>query len=146
MHVEHFYPGWQGLAAGARWLVDEVLVPWRRGEAVRLREWDWHADRFREGTLLRPGGRLVVEGCGAISRASHPLADAAVWLEGEEPLRRERASARDGDDAWWDGWRAQEDSFYALEGSPGLADLVLGPETGVDELLARLGVLGADPR
>lgn len=138
MHVEHFYPGWRGLAAGARWLVDEVLVPWRRGKTVRLREWDWHRDRFEPGGLLPPGDDLVVEGCGAISRDSAPLADLAVWLDGDEPLRRRRAAARDGGDEWWDGWRAQEDAFYAAEGSRRLADLVLGPDAGVDELLALL--------
>ena len=147
VHVEHFYPGWRGLRAGAEWLVDEVLVPWRRREAVRLREWDWHRDRFVDGGVLAPGGDLVVEGCGAISRASRPLADAAVWLEGEEALRRDRARARDGDDDWWAGWRAQEDEFYAVEGSAALADHVLGSDAGADEVLALLrGALGGDQR
>lgn len=142
VHVEDYYPGWNGLAAGAEAIVSEVLEPWLRGESVALRRWNWHEDRFEPAGALAAGGNLIIEGCGAISRRSRPLADLAIWLEGEESLRRTRARARDGDDAWWSPWREQEDAFYAVEGSPTLADLILGPTTGVDELLAMLSERG----
>lgn len=145
IHVEHFYPGWEGLAAGADWLVAGVLEPWSRGEAVRLREWDWHRGGFRDGALLAPGGDLVVEGCGAISRGSVPFATLSVWVDAAEPLRRARATTRDGDDSWWDGWRRQERAFAEREGSRGLADRILDGSTtsaataSVEAALAALG-------
>ena len=134
IHVEHFYPGWDGLAAGAHWLVSGVLEPWSRGESVRLREWDWHRGGFRPGALLRPGGDLVVEGCGAITAGSLAFSTCSVWLEVDESTRHDRATARDGDDSWWAGWRAQELAFYARERSRTLADRILdATSTGAAE-------------
>ena len=141
IHVEHFYPGWNGLEAGAAWLVTGVLEPWSRGETVRLREWDWHADEFREGDTLAPGGNLIIEGCGAISRASAPFASLSVWLEADERLRRNRATTRDGDESWWDGWSEEEREFYAKERSPELAHRILDstePSLATLKLVAEL--------
>lgn len=134
VHVEHFYPGWEGLDEGAQWLVDAVLEPRSRGEIVRLREWDWYTGGFRDGGELLPERDLIVEGCGAITRASAPFADLAVWLDAPERLRRERARARDGGDDWWELWRQQEDALYAREQSVALADAVLEMPNGADEL------------
>lgn len=116
----------------------EVLAPLREGKIVRTHRWDWHVDRFFAGALVEPAGMIVVEGCGAISLGSRPLLDVAVWLDADEGIRHTRAIARDGDESWWRGWRAQEDRFYARERSPQLADYILGPDVAVDELLALL--------
>lgn len=136
--MENFYPGWAGLDAGAEYLAYEVLAPLREGKSVDTHRWDWHVDRFFAGTLVDPAGLIVVEGCGAISAASRPLLDVAVWLESDESIRHTRAINRDGDESWWLGWRAQEDAFYERERSRDLADYILGPDVGVDELLALL--------
>lgn len=130
VHVEHFYPGWEGLDAGAQWLVDAVLAPRAAGERVRLREWDWYAGGFRDGGWLEPEPDLIVEGCGAITRRSVPYADLSLWLDASESLRRDRARERDGSDDWWELWRAQEDALYAREGSARLADVTLTVDGG----------------
>lgn len=138
VQVEDFYPGWEGLDAGASYLVDDVLVPLLAGKAVPTRRWDWHEHRFVDGAVVEPTGLIVVEGCGAISRASRPLLDVTVWLEAEEHIRHSRATTRDGDENWWHGWRAQEDAFYQREQSSALADRILSADAGVEGLLALL--------
>ena len=137
VHVEDFYPGWDGLADGAKYLVHEVLEPVRAGDVVVPRRWNWHAGAFELGVPVYPG-LIVVEGCGALSRASRPLVDVAAWFDVDAELRHRRASLRDGDDGWWDAWRAQEDAFYAAEGSAELADVTLPAAVGVAEALAVL--------
>lgn len=122
VHMDDLYEGWEGLAAGSRYAVERILAPLRRGEPAIWRRWDWAAGSRAEEHRIEPGIPIVLEGCGAISRASRLLADHAIWLCAPEALRRERARDRDGCIAWWEAWRAQEDAFYAAEGSPGLAD------------------------
>lgn len=124
LHVEHFYPGWDGLRAGAEWLVEGVLEPLSHGHPARLRRWNWAACRFEDGGLFAPGGAVVIEGCGALTARSAPFIDLGIWLEAEPPTRRQRATARDGDDSWWEGWAAQEDAFYAEERSREYAQVI----------------------
>lgn len=105
---------------------------------MHTHRWDWHVDQFFAGDQIQPAGLILVEGCGAISRASRPFLDLAVWLEAAESIRHTRAITRDGDESWWHGWRAQEDAFYAREQSEQLADYTFGSDVGVDELLSLL--------
>jgi hypothetical protein len=120
--LDEVYPGWDGLAAGAA-AVPGIIRDggWRR--------WDWAADRPGEAASVDRDGSLIVEGCGAISRASRPLADHAWWLERDAVERKARALARDGDAyaPHWERWAAQEEAFAAAEGSRELAELVLRP-------------------
>lgn len=120
--LDDVYPGWDGLAVGA----DAVPGIIREG---RWRRWDWDAHRPGPAASVDRGGPLIIEGCGAISRASRPLADHAWWLERDAAERKARALARDGDAyaPYWQRWAAQEEAFAAREGSRELADLVLTP-------------------
>ena len=124
VHLDDLYPGWHGLEAGALAATRDVVVPLAAGHAAAYRRWDWAADREGEQVRIEPGGVVIVEGCGALSRASRQHADVALWLEVDEPHRHDRARTRDGADWWWRLWREQEDAFYARERSAGLADLV----------------------
>ncbi|QCR19024.1 hypothetical protein [Agrococcus sp. SGAir0287] len=126
VHMDDLYPGWDGLDAGSRYALERILAPLARGEDAVWRRWDWAAHARAEEHRLPAGSALVLEGCGALSRASAPLAERALWLDCDEPTRRARALARDGVDDWWERWRAQEDAFYAREGSRGLATEVRG--------------------
>jgi cytidylate kinase len=126
VHMDDLYPGWEGLDAGSAYALERILVPLARGDDAVWRRWDWEADARAEEHRLPAGSALVLEGCGALSRASAPLAERAIWLECDEPTRRSRALARDGVDDWWEGWRAQEDAFYARERSCELATEVRG--------------------
>ena len=108
--VEHLYPGWHGLAEGA----DAVATSLVTG---RYRPYDWHAGTFGAEVSLHRERPLVVEGCGALSRANldaaRDWADGpvwGVWVECPAEVRRARALARDGDmyRPHWDSWAEQE--------------------------------------
>lgn len=120
--LDDVYPGWGGLAIGSA-AVPRMLAAvdpgWRR--------WDWAAERAGEWHPIDPELPLVVEGCGALSRASRPLASLALWLDLDPDERRRRALARDGDAyaPHWERWAAQEDAHLAAENPRGLADLLL---------------------
>ncbi|WP_439694129.1 ATP-binding protein [Curtobacterium sp. SP.BCo] len=122
VHLDDVYPGWDGLAAAAQAVVTDVL-----GEPSGYRRWDWEASRPAEWTSVDPALPVVVEGCGALSRASAQLASLRVWLEAEDATRWERAIGRDGESfaRQWDRWAAQEAAFIAAEGPAGLADVVV---------------------
>lgn len=123
VHLDDVYPGWHGLAAASRTVETTVLRPvdpgWRR--------WDWAADRAGGWEALDPTVSLVVEGAGAVTRASSGLADVRVWLELDAGSRRARALARDGAtyEPWWDVWSEQEEAHLAADDPRSLADVVV---------------------
>lgn len=120
VRMDDLYPGWAGLAEGSA-LVPSVLT------TGRYRVWDWAAGRYGDERALDLGRPIIVEGVGALSRASRPLADYAVWVEYPAPERKARALARDGAvfDDHWDDWAAQEDAFLHAERPRVLADAVV---------------------
>ena len=123
VRMDDLYPGWDGLDAGSRHVHDELLTT----SAPRWRRWDWHADRPAEWHAVDAARALVIEGCGALSRANRARATLGVWVELDDATRKERALARDGLDyaAHWARWAAQEDAFIARENPRNLADLVI---------------------
>jgi uridine kinase len=113
VRMDDLYPGWDGLEAGSRHVHDYVVAAAIR----RWQRWDWAEDAPAEWHVLDPRRPVLVEGCGALSRANRTLAAHAVWVELDEPTRRARVRARDGD-SWadrWDQWAAQEEAFIARE-------------------------------
>jgi len=117
VRMDALYPGWGGLEAGSR-AVTSLLAD------GRWREWDWASSRpaeWREVDLSLP---LIVEGCGALSRANRALADHAVWVTLDDGARKRRALDRDGDmySPHWDEWAAQEWAFIVRELPITLAD------------------------
>ena len=122
VHLDDVYPGWDGLQAAAEAVVTDVL-----GERSGYRRWDWATSRPAEWAAVDPGQPIVVEGCGALSRGSAPLASLRVWLEADDDTRWERAIGRDGESfaREWDRWAAQEAAFIAAERPAELADVVL---------------------
>ncbi|WP_254790879.1 AAA family ATPase [Curtobacterium sp. MCBA15_016] len=122
VHLDDVYPGWDGLQAAAEAVVTDVL-----GERSGYRRWDWATSCPAEWAAVDPGQPIVVEGCGALSRDSAPLASLRVWLEADDDTRWERAIGRDGESfaREWDRWAAQEAAFIAAERPAELADVVL---------------------
>lgn len=126
VRLDDLYPGWDGLDEASA-IVPGIL----RGE--RWRSWDWAVGRAGDEHALDPDRPTIVEGVGAISRASRPLADVAIWVDLDLPLRRRRALDRDGDTyaPHWDRWARQEARFIAREHPRALADLrVHGGDSG----------------
>lgn len=123
VRMDDLYPGWGGLDAGSRHVHDFLIAAAIR----RWQRWDWEADEPAEWHVLDPSRPILVEGCGALSRANRALAAHAVWVELDEDARRERVRARDGD-SWvdrWDDWAAQEEAFISRENPRDLADTVI---------------------
>lgn len=118
--LDELYPGWAGLAAGSAAVPDVIT-------GTGFRTWDWAAERPGAWRELDASAPLIVEGCGALTAASRPLAGLALWLELDEATRRHRALARDGAvfAAHWDDWAAQEAVHWLADHPRDLADLVI---------------------
>lgn len=111
VHMDDFYPGWSGLAAGSRMIADGVLS---RSGAHFIR-WDWVRDCPGETVCVDEKASLVVEGSGALTPATLAAAAArgavlTVRVVCDDAERKTRALERDpGYAAFWDMWAAQED-------------------------------------
>jgi hypothetical protein len=155
VHLDDLYPGWDGLRAASEAVVAEVLaapphialplphdpppppIDRRAGTAhpgvpdvparPRWRRFDWGTGLQAEWHALDATRPLVVEGCGALSRDSAPLATFRIWLDGDDAARKQRALDRDGETfaREWERWARQEDAFIAAEDPRSLADRVL---------------------
>lgn len=110
VHLDDFYPGWGGLAEGARMVADDVLDPATPG----YWGWDWQQNTRGEWVPLVPGADLVIEGVGAVTEASIGRAKArgdvdTLRVIAAAETRKARALTRDpGYAPWWDMWAQQE--------------------------------------
>lgn len=127
LHLEDLYCGWDGLDEAADVLARRVLPAFTAGRVASWPRWDWSADRVDGTRRLRPGGRLIVEGCGALTAASRPFAGFALLLDVAPGVRVERILRRDPPSALPGHlrWAVQERRQLARERMPALADLVL---------------------
>lgn len=122
VRLDDLYPGWDGLDAGS------AAVPALIG-TLTWRAWDWAADAPGELHHLDPGRPLLIEGVGALSRASRPLATRAIWVELDDATRKSRALARDPwYEPYWHRWAEQEVRFIAREQPQLLADEIVMTE------------------
>lgn len=123
VRMDDLYAGWDGLEAGSRHVHDYLLA----ASARRWQRWDWAAGEPAEWHVLDPSRPVLIEGCGALSRENRALAAYAIWVELDEPTRKARALARDGElyAPHWDDWAAQEEAFIARENPRALADIVV---------------------
>lgn len=105
LHLDDWYPGWDGLAAGAR-IARRIAADLRGGRASSYEAWDW--DKGTTGATTRvPLAPTIIEGCGAIEAE----ADIAIWIaDPGEDERRSRALARDGQTyaPHWRRWADQD--------------------------------------
>ena len=105
LHLDDWYPGWDGLAAGAG-IARRIAADLRGGRASSYEAWDWENGSTGATTRV-PLAPTIIEGCGAIEAE----ADLAVWIAdpGEEE-RRHRAITRDGQtySPHWQRWARQD--------------------------------------
>ena len=105
LHLDDWYPGWDGLAAGAR-IARRIAADLRRGRPSSYEAWDWEAGETG-ATIRVPLAPTIIEGCGAIEAE----ADLAIWIaDPGEDERRSRALARDGQTyaPHWRRWADQD--------------------------------------
>lgn len=105
LHLDDWYPGWDGLAAGAD-IARRIAADLRAGRASSYEAWDWEHGATG-ATIPVPLAPTIIEGCGAIEA----VADLAVWIaDPGEDERRSRALARDGQTyaPHWQRWADQD--------------------------------------
>ncbi|MDU2193704.1 MAG: hypothetical protein E7E22_08285 [Actinomyces sp.] len=105
LHLDDWYPGWDGLEAGAD-IARRIAADLRGGRASSYEAWDW--DKGTTGATIRvPLAPTIIEGCGAIEVE----ADLVIWIaDPGEDERRSRALARDGQTyaPHWQRWARQD--------------------------------------
>ncbi len=127
LHLDHVYPGWDGLAEASRLLGEDVLPLLRAGAGASYPSWSWVRDAPGPPVALRPADVLLVEGVGSGSRACRAAGDLLVWVQATTEVRHARAMDRDGDSYApnWTRWAEQEDRYLRAEDPEGSADLVV---------------------
>lgn len=127
IRLDDIYPGWDGLAAAARIVTEDVLRPLHEHGRGSWQQYDWQGARPGETHPVDGEQAVVIEGIGALSRESAPLATFRVWVTADPEVRRRQALSRDGDlyRPHWDRWAAQEELFIAQNQPQTLADLVI---------------------
>jgi hypothetical protein len=118
VHLDFFYPGWDGLARGVELAIGWVAQPLVAGRPARWRRYDWTSGGFAEWRETPCAPVVVLEGCGAGSAALRPYASTAVWVATPADLRDDRLRAR----LDWPRyephrarWQAQEEALFAAE-------------------------------
>lgn len=112
LHLDDFYPGWDGLFDGVEaW--DALSVQLTEGIAGTYTPWDWEAGAPGEVRTVDPAATQVIicEGVGAIAGAC----EVRILATAPDEVRHERAMARDGDTfrPHWERWTKQEEALLA---------------------------------
>ncbi len=127
VRMDDIYRGWDGLTSASLHIVDRVLEPRRTGGIAQWQRFDWVVGRPAEWNRVDPDSPLIVEGSGALSRASAALASMTVWLDETASLRKSRALKRTvhAFEGNWDHWAKQEAAFFRTERPDLLADVLV---------------------
>lgn len=127
VHMDHIFPGWDGLADAVGLLVTQVLEPLARGERAAYRIWDWATDEWGGTAQVPETDLLVIEGCASSVGPAGEYAAVRVWLEAPLEERMRRGLARDGEAfrPHWERWAAQEAELFTRDGTREKAHLVL---------------------
>jgi uridine kinase len=127
VHMDHLYPGWEGLSQAPGLLTQQVLEPLARGERATYRLWSWVRDEWSGTREVPPCRFLVVEGCGSSVGPAGPYAAVAVFVDADVALRMRRGIERDGEAyrPQWQRWADQESALFSADATRERADLVL---------------------
>ena len=127
VHMDHLFPGWDGLAAGPGLLVDHILGPLSRGERATYRLWSWVHDAWDGSRSIAPTRFLVVEGCGSSVGPAAAYASVVVFVDADRDVRMARGIARDGEvyAPNWQRWADQETDLFGADGTKARADLLI---------------------
>ncbi|WP_298227536.1 ATP-binding protein [Gryllotalpicola sp.] len=140
IRLDDVYRGWNGLASAAPHLAGHLLRPLRETGRGRWQRYDWEAGALSEWHEVDASRPLIVEGTGALTAETAPLADLRVWVEAEDAVRKPRAIARQDDDYadYWDMWQAQYERHLAADDPRKYADLEATSDERSAALVAEL--------
>lgn len=127
IHLDHIYPGWDGLAATPDLVTSQILKPVRHGAIASYRRYDWARGEFGELVTVPASHFVIIEGAGSSVGPARAYVDLCVWLDADEPLRKQRALARDGDAyrPHWQRWADQEAEVFAADRTRDHAHLIV---------------------
>ncbi|WP_369916128.1 uridine kinase [Plantactinospora sp. KBS50] len=110
----------------------QVLAPLLRGEdaVYQTRDWtDWYGDTLGEWKTQRWSPALIFEGVTCTRRETIGRLAYTIWVDAPAPLRLARGLARDGSlagaERLWRNWMAEEEKFFASDGTRDRADLII---------------------
>ena len=112
----------------------EVLEPFRRGESVQFRPYDWNAGGLGPLVELPATEVLVVDAIGILHPELEGCFDLSVWVDveldvaGERGRRRDRINGHDHDRLWTDVWLPNDRDFAARFDPVGQADVLYVPD------------------
>ncbi|HLR94497.1 MAG TPA: uridine kinase [Jiangellaceae bacterium] len=134
VHLDDIYPGWDGLAATPRLVVEQILAPLAAHRPVVYRSWDWGADA--PGKLREVPSRdvLVLDGVGSGAGLCVPYLSTVIWVDAPVEVRKARGLDRDGQTyrPHWERWAAQERAHFATERTWERADLLVEGDPDLD--------------
>lgn len=127
VHMDDLFPGWDGLAAAAGLLTEQVLRPLAHGSDGAYRRWDWDASAWAETVAVPRTPLLLIEGCASTVHPATPFLAVAVWVEADPAVRMTRGIERDGElfRPHWQRWAAQEQALFTADGTRDRADLIV---------------------
>lgn len=127
VHMDHLYPGWDGLARAPELLTTQVLEPLARGQRAAYRIWSWVREEWGGTREVPPCRFLVVEGCGSSVQPAGRYAAVSVFVDADVALRLRRGIERDGEAyrPQWQRWADQEAALFTADATRERADLVL---------------------
>lgn len=119
--MDELYPGWEGLAAAARSLPQDILEPLGAGRIPAYRRWDWAAQTPGDLVTIPTTDVLIIEGVGSTAHARRADFALTVWAQAAEATRMDRACARAGQGdyaAFAACWATQEDALFGPDTYP----------------------------
>ena len=123
---------WHSRFGWADLLIDGILVPVHRGQAVSYRPPRW-TEHGRDGAIEVPAGcpLLIIEGDGAGRREVADLIDALIWVQSDEREAERRVLSRIGKPneaptmQHHREWMAEEIPFNAVQRTWERADVIV---------------------
>jgi len=110
----------------------QVLTPLLSGQdaTFQARDWaDWYGSSLGEWKTEPWAPTIIVEGVTCTRRDTIGRIAYAAWVEAPPELRLARGLARDskfaGKEQLWNRWMAEEDEFFAADGTRDRADIVI---------------------
>lgn len=105
-------------------LLQQVIVPLKRGEAAHFQRYDWSMQSLAEWQTIEPAPIVLIEGVSSGRSEWVGHLSYLFWIETPRGLRLERAVERDGPEALddWEIWMGEEDAHYANDPTRDRAD------------------------
>ncbi|WFE48689.1 hypothetical protein [Verrucosispora sp. WMMD1129] len=128
VHTDDLLDGWDDQLTFWERLEEQVLAPVRVGQAGAYRRYSWVRRRFLPPPVPVPVTPvLIVEGVSAARSSAVADLTLAVFVTAPQPLRLNRAVARDGPTILPElrRWHVTESAHFAADGTEARADLIV---------------------